>query len=158
MLNDKLTNTDGTYRRSRSYQLGADVSESWVVVDATDQVLGRLASEVAAILRGKHRPEFTPNRETGDHVIIVNAEKIAVTGDKMRTKMYHHHSGYFGGLTSRTLGEMMDRDATKVLRQAVVGMLPHTRLGRQLATRLRIYTGPAHPHEAQEPKPITLRG
>ena len=158
MLNDKLTNTDGTYRRTRTYQPGAEVGESWIVVDATNQVLGRLASEVASILRGKHRAEWTPNRETGDHVVIVNAEKIAVTGDKMQKKMYHRHSGYFGGLTSRTLREMMDRDPELVVRRAVVGMLPHTRLGRKLATRLRVYTGPAHPHEAQEPQVYALRG
>ena len=158
MLNDKLSKTDGTYRRFRSYVPGAETGEAWYVVDATDKVLGRLATEVATILRGKHRPEYTPSRETGDHVVIVNAEKIAVTGNKMQQKMYHHHSTYFGGLTSRTLGEMMQRDPEQVLRRAVVGMLPHTRLGRKLATRLRIYTGPAHPHEAQDPKVYELRG
>jgi large subunit ribosomal protein L13 len=158
MLNDKLTEIEGTYRRVRSYEPGAEVGESWVIVDATSQILGRLATEVATVLRGKHRPEFAPNRDAGDHVIIINAEKITVSGNKPEQKMYHRHSGYIGGLTSRTFREMMERDPTEVVRRAVVGMLPHTRLGRRLAKRLRIYVGADHPHEAQQPEQMVLRG
>ena len=158
MLNDKFADRDGVLRRSRSFQLAGKQAESWIIVDATGQVLGRLASQVAAILRGKHRPEFTPSGDAGDHVIVVNAGKVAVTGKKMDIKVYHHHSGYFGSMRSRTMREVMDRDPTEVVRKAIVGMLPHTRLGSLFAKRLRIYAGPEHPHEAQKPETVTLGG
>ena len=128
----------------------------WHVIDADGMVLGRLAAQVADVLRGKNKPVFTPHLDAGDFVVVVNAEKIAVTGKKLDEKLYYRHSGYPGGLRARTLREQLERQPTEVLRKAVKGMLPRNRLGRQQLTKLKIYAGPEHPHEAQAPKPLPL--
>jgi large subunit ribosomal protein L13 len=131
-----------------------EIERDWYVVDAEGQTLGRLATQIAERLRGKGKPQFTPHVDTGDFVVVVNAEKIAVTGNKLDEKMYYRHSGYPGGLRERPLREQLDRLPTEVLRKAVKGMLPRNRLGRQQLTKLKIYAGPDHPHAAQEPKPF----
>ncbi|HEY2219796.1 MAG TPA: 50S ribosomal protein L13 [Gaiellaceae bacterium] len=131
-----------------------EIQRDWYVVDAEGQTLGRLATQIAERLRGKGKPQFTPHVDTGDFVVVVNAEKIAVTGNKLDDKLYYRHSGYPGGLRQRTLREQLDRLPTEVLRKAVRGMLPRNRLGRQQLTKLKIYAGPEHPHAAQEPKPF----
>lgn len=128
----------------------------WHIVDAEGRTLGRLATELATLLRGKHKPDFTPHIDTGDFVVVVNADKVAVTGDKERQKKYRHHSGYPGGLRERTLREMLDRKPAEVIRLAVRGMLPKNRLARQQLTKLKVYAGPDHPHAAQKPKPLDL--
>ncbi len=131
-----------------------EVERKWYLVDAEGQTLGRLATRIADTLRGKNKPEYTPHVDTGDFVVVVNAERIAVTGNKLDDKMYHRHSGYPGGLRSRTLREQLERRPTEVLRKAVKGMLPRNRLSRAQITKLKIYAGPAHPHEAQAPQPL----
>jgi large subunit ribosomal protein L13 len=128
----------------------------WFVVDASDQVLGRLAARVAHVLRGKHNPAFTPHVDCGDVVVVINADRIRLTGRKLEQKTYYRHSGFPGGIYSRTAAEMMAATPEEVVRKAVVGMLPHNRLGRQLATKLKIYAGPEHPHVAQQPEPMAL--
>lgn len=132
----------------------ADVERQWYVVDADGQTLGRLATRIADTLRGKRKPTFTPHVDTGDFVVVVNAEKIAVTGAKLRQKLYYRHSGYPGGLRSRTLAEQLERRPTEVIRKAVKGMLPRNRLGRAQLGKLKVYAGPEHPHRAQQPKPL----
>ena len=129
---------------------------NWVVVDATGQTLGRLATQIADTLRGKRKPEFTPHCDVGDFVIVVNAERIAVTGNKLEEKRYYRHSGYPGGLKTRTLAEMLDRRPEEVIRKAVKGMLPRTRLGRAQLRKLKVYAGPEHPHAAQQPEPMEV--
>jgi large subunit ribosomal protein L13 len=131
-----------------------EITREWYLVDADGLTLGRLATVIADTLRGKRKPVFTPHVDTGDFVVVVNAEKIAVTGNKLDQKMYYRHSGYPGGLKERTLREQLERRPTEVLRKAVKGMLPRNRLGRQQITKLKIYVGPDHPHEAQTPKPF----
>jgi large subunit ribosomal protein L13 len=133
-----------------------EVARDWYVVDADGQTLGRLATRIADTLRGKGKPQYTPHVDTGDFVIVVNADKIQVTGNKLDQKRYYRHSGYPGGLRSRTLREQLDRRPTEVLRTAVKGMLPKNRLARQQINKLKIYAGPEHPHEAQAPKPLKL--
>jgi large subunit ribosomal protein L13 len=133
-----------------------DVQEKWYLVDAEGKTLGRLAARVAALLRGKHRPTFTPNVDMGDHVVIVNAEKIHLTGDKMETKLYRKHSGYPGGLKTATAQHVFRKDPTQLLTLAIEGMLPKTPLGKHMAKKLRVYEGTTHPHRAQRPEPITL--
>jgi large subunit ribosomal protein L13 len=133
-----------------------DISRDWFVVDATDLVLGRLASEVARRLRGKHKAIFTPHVDTGDFIIVVNAEKVMLTGRKMEQKMYHRHSGYPGGIRSINARRMLDTHPERVLISAVRGMLPKNRLGRQMLKKLKVYTGPEHPHQAQQPQPLSL--
>ncbi len=133
-----------------------DRERNWLVVDATGQTLGRLATQIADALRGKRKAAYTPHVDTGDFVVVVNAEKVAVTGKKMDEKLYYRHSGYPGGLRSRTLREQLDRQPTEVLRKAVKGMLPRNRLSRAQLRKLKIYAGPDHPHEAQAPKPLPL--
>jgi large subunit ribosomal protein L13 len=135
-----------------------EIERHWYLVDADGQTLGRLATRIADTLRGKGKPQYTPHTDTGDFVIVVNAEKVAVTGKKLDQKMYHRHSGYPGGLTSRTLREQLDRRPTEVLRKAVKGMLPKNRLAAAQLRKLKIYAGPGHPHEAQAPKPLKLEG
>jgi large subunit ribosomal protein L13 len=127
---------------------------NWLVVDAEGKTLGRLATQIADALRGKRKPEYTPHIDTGDFVVVVNAEKIAVTGNKRADKLYHRHSGYPGGLRTRTLNEMLARRPEEVIRLAVKGMLPRNRLARQQLRKLKVYAGPEHPHEAQQPKPF----
>jgi large subunit ribosomal protein L13 len=134
-----------------------EITRDWYVVDAEGKTLGRLATQIADTLRGKTKPQYTPHVDTGDFVVVVNAEKIQVTGQKLDQKRYYRHSGYPGGLRSRTLREQLDRRPTEVLRKAVKGMLPRNRLARQQLTKLKIYAGPEHPHEAQAPKPLEVR-
>ena len=132
----------------------SEIERQWYVVDAEGQTLGRLATRIADILRGKRKAEFTPHVDTGDFVIVVNAEKISVTGQKRQEKLYHRHSGYPGGLKTRTLNDMLERRPEEVLRLAVKGMLPRNRLARQQLTKLKVYAGPEHPHGAQNPQPL----
>ena len=136
----------------------ADIKKDWIIVDAEGQTLGRLASMVAFRLRGKHKPTFTPHVDTGDFVVIINADKIKLTGDKPQQKMYHHYSGFIGGLKSITAAKLLVKKPEDLIRIAVRGMLPKNRLGRQQIKKLKIYTGPEHPHEAQQPTPVTLEG
>ena len=131
-----------------------EIEQQWYLVDAEGQTLGRLATRIADTLRGKRKPEFTPHIDTGDFVVVVNAEKIAVTGNKRENKIYYRHSGYPGGLRERTFAEEIERRPTEVLRKAVKGMLPRNRLARRQLTKLKIYAGPEHPHEAQNPTPM----
>ncbi len=130
-----------------------EVTRKWHVLDAKDAVLGRLATQAATLLRGKHKPIYTPNVDTGDHVIIVNAKEIRLTGKKMKTKTYHHHTGYPGGLKSITAERLMVKKPTEVVNKAIRGMLPKTPLGKQMARKLRIYAGADHPHSSQNPEP-----
>ena len=130
---------------------------NWLVVDATGKTLGRLATQLADALRGKRKPEYTPHCDVGDFVIVVNAEKIHVTGQKLDQKLYHRHSGFPGGLRTRTLRTQLERRPTEVLRKAVKGMLPRNRLARAQITKLKIYAGPEHPHEAQKPQPMEIQ-
>jgi large subunit ribosomal protein L13 len=134
----------------------ANRERNWLVVDATGKTLGRLATEIANTLRGKRKPQYTPHCDVGDFVIVVNAEKVSVTGNKRQEKRYYRHSGFPGGLRSRTFEEMIARRPEEVLRLAVKGMLPRNRLGRQQLRKLKIYAGPDHPHQAQQPAPLEV--
>lgn len=131
-------------------------NRSWYVVDAEEYTLGRLASRVAVILRGKHKPIYTPHADNGDHVVVVNAAKVRLTGKKLEKKTYFRHTGYVGGVKTKTLDEMMRSKPEEVVRKAVRGMLPKTRLGRQMIKKLKVYRGPEHPHAAQSPSAVTL--
>jgi large subunit ribosomal protein L13 len=133
-----------------------EIQRDWLIVDAEGKTLGRLATQIAERLRGKNKPQFAPHVDIGDFVVVVNAEKIAVTGKKLEQKIYYRHSGYPGGLRQRTLKEQLNRQPTEVLRKAVKGMLPRNRLGRQQLTKLKIYAGPEHPHDAQAPTPLEV--
>ncbi|MCW1927942.1 MULTISPECIES: 50S ribosomal protein L13 [Bhargavaea] len=135
-----------------------EVERKWLVVDAEGKTLGRLSSEVAAILRGKHKPTYTPNVDTGDHVIIINAEKIEMTGNKLQNKIYYRHTGHPGGIRQRTAGEMREKYPTKLLETSIKGMLPKGPLGRQMYRKLHVYAGAEHPHAAQQPEVYELRG
>ena len=134
-----------------------DTTRTWYVIDASDVVLGRLAVEAAKLLRGKHKPTFTPNVDGGDFVIVINAEKIAVSGDKLTNKFAYRHSGYPGGLRKRTIGELLEKHPTRVVENAIVGMLPHNKLSRQIQKKLKVYAGPEHPHAAQQPVPFEIK-
>ena len=134
----------------------ATIERKWYVVDATDMTLGRLASEVAKVLRGKNKPTFTPHIDTGDYVIVVNAEKVKVTGKKLDQKIYYHHSDYVGGMKETTLREMLAKKPEKVVELAVKGMLPKGPLGREMYTKLFVYAGPEHKHQAQKPETLTF--
>ena len=134
-----------------------EVRRDWFLVDGTDKILGRLAAEIALRLRGKHKPEFTPHVDTGDFVVVVNAEKVSVTGNKRADKRYYRHTGYPGGIKERSLEEMLRRRPEEVIRHAVKGMLPRTRLGRKQLTKLKVYAGPEHPHVAQKPVPMEIK-
>jgi len=134
-----------------------DVKRKWLVVDASSVPVGRVAAEVAALLRGKHKPIYAPHVDTGDHVIVINASKLVVTADKATTKLVYHHSGYPGGLKVRRYGDLLATRPQEVLRQAVRGMLPHNRLGRDMLRKLKVYAGPTHPHQAQQPQPYEIR-
>lgn len=133
-----------------------DINRQWFVVDAQDQVLGRLASQIAHRLRGKHKPEYAPHMDNGDYIIVVNCEKIKVTGTKLTRKHYYRHSGWVGGLKATSLSDMLAQTPTRVLAAAVRGMLPKNRLGRAMLKKLKIYAGPEHPHAAQNPQPLQL--
>lgn len=134
-----------------------EVQRAWHVIDANEQVLGRLASKVAAILRGKHKPTYTPHVDTGDFVVIINAEKIKVTGNKVNDKIYNHHSNYPGGIKSINFKDLMAKDGTRALEIAIHGMMPKGPLGRQMARKLKIYAGAEHPHEAQQPQALDIQ-
>jgi len=134
----------------------ATIKREWCVVDATDKTLGRLATELAHRLRGKHKPTFTPNMDTGDHMIVVNAEKIKVTGNKLEDKMYHRYTGYIGNLKSINLGKLLDTHPERAIQYAVKGMLPRNPLGRAMFRKLHVYAGPEHPHAAQQPATLEL--
>ena len=134
----------------------SEITREWYVVDAQDVILGRLATEVARVLRGKHKPIFAPHIDTGDHVIIVNADKVVLSRDKRDTKRIYRHSGYPGGLKSQTYGEALDRRPADAVRRTVKGMLPKGPLGRAQINKLKVYAGPDHPHAAQSPKPLTI--
>ncbi len=134
----------------------ATIKREWCVVDATDKTLGRLATQLAHRLRGKHKPEFTPNMDTGDHMVVINAEKIKVTGKKLDDKMYHRYTGYIGNLKSINLGKLLDTHPERVIQYAVKGMLPKNPLGRAMFRKLHVYAGPEHPHEAQQPTQLEL--
>jgi len=136
----------------------SEIDRKWLVVDAEGKTLGRLASEVATILRGKHKPTYTPHVDTGDHVILVNAEKIELTGKKLTDKIYYRHSGFAGGIKTRTALEMRTKFPEKMLELAIKGMLPKGSLGRQMYRKLHVYAGAEHPHEAQKPEVYELRG
>ncbi len=131
-----------------------DVAHGWYVVDAAGKPLGRLATEIARRLRGKHKPIYTPHVDTGDYIVVVNAEKVAVTGAKRTQKMYHHHSGYPGGIKSMSFEHLMERKPTRAIEIAVKGMLPKGPLGRAMYRKLKVYAGPEHRHEAQQPQPL----
>jgi len=133
-----------------------DITRAWHVIDAEDIVLGRLAVQAATLLRGKHKPIYAPHVDTGDFVIVVNAEKVALAGDKKTTKMVYRHSGYPGGLSSIPVGQLLEKDARKVIENAVWGMLPKNKLGRQILKKLKVYTGPTHPHQAQQATPFEI--
>jgi large subunit ribosomal protein L13 len=134
-----------------------EVERKWHVIDAEGQTLGRLATEIARLLRGKNKPQYTPHVDTGDFVVVVNAEKVVVTGKKAEQKVYYRHTGYPGGLRETSYETMLERKPTEILRKAVRGMMPRTRLGRQQFRKLKIYAGPEHPHEAQAPEPYEVR-
>jgi large subunit ribosomal protein L13 len=134
----------------------AEVRRDWFVVDAADKTLGRLATEVASRLRGKHKPEYTPHVDTGDYIIVVNAEKVRVTGNKMAAKMYHRHTGYIGNLKSESLEKLLQRAPERVIERAVKGMLPKNPLGRKMFKKLKVYAGPQHSHEAQQPVALEI--
>lgn len=131
-----------------------DIERAWHVVDATNLPLGRLASEIAQILRGKHKPTYAPHLDTGDFVIVINAEKVAVTSDKSQSKIYYRHSGYPGGIKAETFESLLERRPEAVIERAVRGMLPKNRLGRKMLRKLKVYSGAEHPHEAQQPQPL----
>ena len=133
-----------------------DITHAWHVIDATDVVLGRLAAQAATLLRGKHKPMYAPHMDTGDFVVIVNAEKVAVTGNKRADKFIYRHSGYPGGLRQRSVGEMLDKQPDRLVEKAIKGMLPKNRLGRAMGKKLKVYAGPEHPHAAQKPTPYEI--
>jgi len=133
-----------------------DLQKDWYIVDLEDKVLGRTATEIAKVLRGKHKAIYTPSVDTGDFVIVLNAEKVRLTGNKLSQKMYHRHSGYTGGLTSISAGKMLEKTPEELIRKAVKGMLPKNKLGRQMFKKLKVYCGADHPHQAQQPKELQV--
>jgi len=133
-----------------------DIADKWYVVDAEGQILGRMAAKVAAILRGKHKSVFTPNQDVGDHVVVVNAEKVVLTGEKWKKKQYHHHTGFIGGLKSATAETLRREKPERVVEYAVLGMLPKTKLGKAMGQKLKVYVGADHPHQAQRPEPLVV--
>lgn len=150
----KLAN--GTYNAAKVGDDG-DISRQWWIVDAADKSIGRISTEIAKVLRGKHKPQFTPNQDTGDFVVVVNAEKVLMSGTKLDVKRYYRHSRFFGSLKSLTAREMLDKDPAFVIEDAVKGMLPKNKLARQLLTKLKAYKGPSHPHSAQKPQALTIK-
>lgn len=134
----------------------ADVRREWFVIDATDKPLGRLASEIAHRLRGKHKPVYTPHVDTGDYIVVINAEKVHVTGRKEKDKLYHHHTGYPGGLKTINLASLREKHPERIIEKAVKGMMPRNPLGRAMLRKLRVYSGDAHDHSAQQPKPLEI--
>src|SRR5690606_34004374 len=156
-IHELLPSTESGYTVTRTYSPKPDeIQRDWLIIDATDIVLGRLASHVAVLLRGKHKPTFAPHMDTGDFVIIVNAEKVALTGSKLQKKLAYRHSGYPGGLTATSYAEMLEKHPTRAVEKAVRGMLPKNSIGRAQLAKLKVYAGPEHPHAAQQPKPFTI--
>lgn len=133
------------------------IERKWHIIDATGQVLGRLASQAAVLLRGKHKAIFTPHMDTGDHVIVINAEKIHLTGNKLKGKLYQHHTGYPGGLKTTTAGKLLAEKPDQLVFRAIEGMIPHNTLGSEIIRKLRVYKGSEHPHQAQQPQPLILK-
>lgn len=133
-----------------------EVAQNWLLVDAAGQTLGRVATEISSRLRGKHKPEYTPHVDTGDFVVVINAEKIQVTGNKAKGKMYHHHTGFPGGIKSASFEKMIEKSPEDVIKLAVKGMLPRTPLGRAMFRKLKVYAGAEHPHTAQQPQPLKI--
>jgi large subunit ribosomal protein L13 len=152
---DTVTPNEESVVRTYSPKV-SEIQRTWYVVDASDLVLGRLATEVARILRGKHQPHFAPHVDTGDHVVVVNADKVVLTAGKADSKFAYRHSGYPGGLKKKSYAEMLDRSPEEVVRRAVRGMIPKNTLGRQQLAKLKVYAGPDHPHAAQNPRPLDL--
>jgi large subunit ribosomal protein L13 len=143
--------------KPKTYQpTPSDITRSWWIADAEDVVLGRLAADVAAVLRGKHKPTFAPHIDTGDFVVVVNAAKVQLTGNKLQDKIWYHHSGYPGGLRETPVGKLLETRPERVVERAIKGMLPHNRLGRAMGRKVKVYAGPTHPHEAQQPKPLVV--
>jgi large subunit ribosomal protein L13 len=143
---------------SKTTQINKEtVLRKWFIIDATDQVLGRLAAKAATLLRGKHKPVFTPHLDLGDHVIIINAEKIKLTGNKLEGKLYQHHSGYPGGLKTTTAGKLLSENPERLVFRAIEGMIPHNTLGSEITKKLRVYKGSEHPHQAQQPELFSLK-
>ncbi|MFN3219725.1 MAG: 50S ribosomal protein L13 [Acidimicrobiales bacterium] len=134
----------------------SEITREWHIVDAEGLVLGRMATEVARVLRGKHKPTYAPHMDTGDHVIIINADKVVLTSEKAQSKLIHRHSGYPGGLKTQTYADLLSKRPAEAVRRSVRGMIPKNRLGRQQLTKLKVYGGPTHPHEAQKPQPLVL--
>lgn len=144
--------------KQRSFTATPDTIErKWWHIDATDLIVGRVATEVATLLRGKHKPSFTPNQECGDFVVITNVEKVRFTGNKLQNKKYHHHTGYIGGLKTKTAKELLDKKPEDILMNAIKGMLPKTSLGRKQLTKLKLFTGESHNHEAQKPEKLEIK-
>jgi large subunit ribosomal protein L13 len=141
---------------STYFPKAGEISRKWYVIDASEQTLGRLATRVARILSGKDSPKYTPFIDTGDHVVVINAEKVKVTGQKAGQKMYHSYSGFPGGMRSEEFSKRLTRRPEKIVEEAIVGMLPHTKMGRQMASKLKVYRGDKHPHEAQKPEAIAV--
>jgi large subunit ribosomal protein L13 len=143
---------------SKTTQVNKDtVERKWFILDATDQILGRLATRAASLLRGKHKPVFTPHMDLGDHVIVINAEKIKLTGNKLEGKLYQHHTGYPGGLKTIAAGKMLAEHPERLVFKAIEGMIPHNTLGSEIVRKLRVYKGSEHPHQAQQPETLTLK-
>ena len=159
-MNSKVPGKDKGEENMRQTTMAnaATIERKWYVVDAEGMTLGRLASEVAKVLRGKHKPTYTPHVDTGDYVIIVNASKVVMTGKKLDKKMYYHHSGWLGGLKSKTARQFLEKDPVGFVESAVKGMLPHNTLGRKQGMKLFVYAGSEHPHAAQKPETLTLKG
>ncbi len=142
--------------KATKFTKSSEVKSNWFVVDAKDKILGRMATQIAVLIRGKNNPKFTPNADTGDFVVVINADKVKVTGNKLKKKNYYRHSGYVGNLKVTSLEKMMEKSPEFVLRNAVKGMLPHNTLGRMMLRKLKIYVGEKHPHEAQKPEKIEI--
>ncbi len=146
-----------TTMKTKAYKT-TEAEKKWYVVDAGGKVLGRMAAQIASVLRGKHRPTYTPNQDVGDHVIVINAEKVVLTGNKLVQKKYYRHTGYPGGLRETTAGALLREKPTRVVSFAITGMLPKTKLGKAMGQKLRVYAGPAHPHAAQQPEVLETKG
>jgi len=153
-LNSKVSRTESGGGMKTFSLKPSQIERNWYLIDAQGRVLGRLATEIATILRGKKKPTYSPHMDNGDHVVVINAEKVVVTGKKSQKKFYHHHTGYPGGLRSKTFAQVLARKPERILKHAVKGMLPHNRLGRQMFKKLRVYAGPEHPHQSQNPQLI----
>jgi len=156
MIKTKIASVVNTISNKTFSAKPTDIQKKWILLDAENQPLGRLSTQIATILKGKNKPEYTPHMDTGDHVVVINAEKVALTGKKMTDKEYFRHTGYPGGVKIKTAQEILDKDPAQLILKAVKGMLPKNRLGRQLLTNVRVYAGSVHPHTAQQPAKIEL--